>query len=276
MSDPRDPSGYSSSDLISMGFIATPRLAALVENTKPVDEIQVGAFDAIVIAGGQAPMATFEDAHTLHRKFSEFYEAGKIACALCHGVAILRYAKLSNGEYLTKGRTVTGFANVEEDFADNAVWNAGLLSRDKHVMPWRIEDELRKLGANYLQAGTSARFFHSRWQSHYRPAKLLWCRNRGNRDHSAWRMTCRSISCCRRTSVSSGSDSAKRRTSSSASCKARNMSSLRCSHSPPLTSRARISRSSRSRGCANGRRGRSDFFRSSCKRLASLRFHARS
>ena len=153
MSDPRDPSGYSSSDLISMGFIATPKLAALVDNTKPVSDIQVAAFDAIVIAGGQAPMATFEGAHTLHRKFSEFYEAGKIACALCHGVAILRYAKLSDGEYLAKGRTVTGFANVEEDFADNAVWSAGLLSRDKHVMPWRIEDELKKLGANYVQAG---------------------------------------------------------------------------------------------------------------------------
>jgi putative intracellular protease/amidase len=28
-----------------------------------------------------------------------------------------------------------------------------LLSRDKHVMPWRIEDEMRKLGANYVQSG---------------------------------------------------------------------------------------------------------------------------
>ena len=28
-----------------------------------------------------------------------------------------------------------------------------LLSRDKHVMPWRIEDEMKKLGANYVQAG---------------------------------------------------------------------------------------------------------------------------
>src|SRR5262249_4954627 len=39
MSDPRDPSGYSASDLISMGFIATPRLASLIEKTKPVSEI---------------------------------------------------------------------------------------------------------------------------------------------------------------------------------------------------------------------------------------------
>ncbi len=153
MSDPRDPSGYSASDLISLGFIHTPKLAALIEDTKPVSAIDVKSFDAIVVAGGQAPMSNFEHATDLHDKFVEFYETGKITSALCHGVAILRYAKLSNGEFLAKGKTVTGFANMEEDFADNAVWDYGMLSRDKHLMPWRIEDELKKLGANYVQAG---------------------------------------------------------------------------------------------------------------------------
>jgi putative intracellular protease/amidase len=80
-------------------------------------------------------------------------KAGKIVVALCHGVAILRYAKLSNGEYLAKGKTITGFANIEEDFSDEAVWSMGLLPKDKHVMPWRIEDELKLLGANFIQAG---------------------------------------------------------------------------------------------------------------------------
>ena len=153
MSDPRDASGYSETDLISMGFIATPRLAALVEDTRSVAAIEVARFDAIVIAGGQAPMFNFEGATELHRKFVEFYEAGKVACALCHGTAILRYATLSSGAPLVKGKTVTGFANVEEDFADEAVWGMGFLPRDKHLMPWRIEDELKKLGANYVQAG---------------------------------------------------------------------------------------------------------------------------
>ena len=153
MSDPRDASGYSASDLISMGFINTASLAGLVEKTKPVSEINVARFDAIVVAGGQAPMFNFEQANDLHAKFVEFYEAGKIASALCHGVSILRYAKLSNGELLAKGKTVTGFANVEEDFADNAVWSYGMLPRDKHVMPWRIEDKLKALGANYVQGG---------------------------------------------------------------------------------------------------------------------------
>jgi putative intracellular protease/amidase len=28
-----------------------------------------------------------------------------------------------------------------------------MLPRDKHVMPWRIEDKLKAIGANYVQAG---------------------------------------------------------------------------------------------------------------------------
>lgn len=153
MSDPGDPSGYSRTDLVSQGFIHTPELAALVEDTRAVAQIDLDRFDAILVAGGQAPMFTFEAATDLHAKFVEFHQAGKVAAALCHGTAILRYAKLPGGELMVKGKTVTGFANVEEDFADDAVWNYGLLPRDTHVMPWRVEDELKKAGANFVQAG---------------------------------------------------------------------------------------------------------------------------
>ena len=153
MSDPNDASGYSRTDLISQGFIHTPELKALVENTRKVCEIDVSRFDAIVVAGGQAPMFNFATAADLHARFVEFYTAGKVAAALCHGVAILKFARLPNGEHLAKGKTVTGFANVEEDFADNAVWSYGLLPRDRHVMPWRIEDEMKAIGANFVQAG---------------------------------------------------------------------------------------------------------------------------
>jgi putative intracellular protease/amidase len=153
MSDPDDASGYSRTDIVSQGFIHTPELLALVHRTASVRELDSSKFDAIVVAGGQAPMFTFEKAAALHAKFVEFHQAGKVAAALCHGVAILRYARLPGGEPLVRGRTVTGFANVEEDYADNAVWNYGLLPRDRHVMPWRIEDEMKALGANYVQAG---------------------------------------------------------------------------------------------------------------------------
>jgi putative intracellular protease/amidase len=153
MSDPADPSGYSSADLITLGFKSLPHLVKLVENTLPVSALEVDRFDAIVVAGGQSPMFTYDRETELQRRFVEFFEAGKVTSALCHGVALLRYARLSNGDYLAKERTVTGFANVEEDYADRAVWEMGALPRDKHVMPWRIEDELRRLGANYVQAG---------------------------------------------------------------------------------------------------------------------------
>ena len=154
MSDPDDPSGYSRSDLVSRGFIHAPELRALVDATGKIADIEVAAFDAIVVAGGQAPMFNFEQATDLHRKFVEFHQADKVAAALCHGVAVLAYARLPNGEYLAKGRTVTGFANVEEDFADDAVWSMGLLPRDRHVMPWRIEDRMTSIGANYVRSGT--------------------------------------------------------------------------------------------------------------------------
>lgn len=153
LSDPRDPSGYSASDLISMGFIATPSLAALVEATKPAAAITLDRFDAIVVAGGQSPMFSFERATALRERFVAFLEAGKVTAALCHGTAILAHATLSNGDSVARGRTVTGFANVEEDFADEAVWGMGALPRGTSLMPWRIEDRLREQGANYVQAG---------------------------------------------------------------------------------------------------------------------------
>jgi putative intracellular protease/amidase len=153
MSDPEDASQWQAEDVISRGYKHDPEFVKLVEDTGLVEDLDPERFDAIVVAGGQGPMFTFERATSLHRKFVEMFESGKLCAALCHGVAVLRFTRLSNGDPLVKGRTVTGFANVEEDFADAAVWDTGALSRDKHVMPWRIEDEMKALGANYIQAG---------------------------------------------------------------------------------------------------------------------------
>ena len=153
MSDPEDQSQWQAEDVISRGYKHDPEFTKLIEGTKPVEQLDVERYDVMVVAGGQGPMFTFEQAESLQRKFVEFYESGKVAAALCHGAAVLRYAKLSSGEPLVKGKTVTGFANVEEDFADQATRDAGAMADDQHVMPWRIEDELRKLGANYVQAG---------------------------------------------------------------------------------------------------------------------------
>lgn len=153
LSDPSHTSGYSADDLVSQGFIHTPRLRALVDATRPIADLRIDDFDALVVAGGQAPMFTFEQATDLQKTFAAFLEGGKVTAALCHGVAVLAYATGSNGKPLVAGRTVTGFANVEEDLADAATWDGGMLPRGTHIMPWRIEDRLRSLGANFVRAG---------------------------------------------------------------------------------------------------------------------------
>ncbi len=153
MSNPEDASQWQAEDVISRGYLHDAEFMKILDNTQPAAAIDMEKFDAIIIAGGQGPMFTMEKANDAIQKFVEFFEAGKIAVALCHGVAVLRYAKLSNGEYLAAGKTVTGFANIEEDFADEAVWSMGFLPKGSHLMPWRIEDELKRIGANFIQAG---------------------------------------------------------------------------------------------------------------------------
>lgn len=145
LSDPRDPSQWSAEDLISMGFIHTPALMALLENTPRLADLDPGDFDALLICGGQSPMFTFPDNPDLQAAIRTFYEAEKITGAFCHGVAALVNVRLSDGSYLVAGKTVTGFSNTEEDFGNKA---AGV-----EIMPWRAEDTLRERGANYIMAG---------------------------------------------------------------------------------------------------------------------------
>lgn len=118
VSDPRHPSKMSAHDLISLGFLSTPELVDLLEHTPALATLEVDAFDALVISGGTAPMFTFRDNQDLHTAIRRFYEAEKLVGALCHGVAVLVDATLSDGSYLVSGKTITGFANVEEDFND--------------------------------------------------------------------------------------------------------------------------------------------------------------
>jgi putative intracellular protease/amidase len=144
-SDPRDPSKWSSDDLITMGFINTPQCMALLDSTPKLAELDWDAYDAIMVAGGQAPMFTFRENDDVKRAIVHFYEAEKPTAAYCHGTAALVDARLSDGSYLVAGKTVTGFANVEEDYGDRFV--------GKRIMPWRVEDALRERGANYIHAG---------------------------------------------------------------------------------------------------------------------------
>ena len=61
LSDPRDESKWSADDLITMGFVNTPELLALLEDTPRLADLDLDQFDALLIAGGQAPMFSFRD-----------------------------------------------------------------------------------------------------------------------------------------------------------------------------------------------------------------------
>jgi putative intracellular protease/amidase len=145
LSDPRDPSKWSAEDLITMGFVNTPELAELLEDTPRLADLDLDQFDAIMVAGGQSPMFTFRDNDDLKEAIRQFYEDEKPTAVYCHGTAALVDLKLSDGSYLVDGKTVTGFANVEEEFSDTFV--------GQQVMPWRVEDVLREHGANYINGG---------------------------------------------------------------------------------------------------------------------------
>jgi putative intracellular protease/amidase len=82
-------------------------------------------------------MYTFADNSRLHMLFARFFESGKIAAAVCHATVILLKTKMLSGKLLVEGKTWTGFANSEEDYADSAV--------GMKIQPFRIEDEARKL-----------------------------------------------------------------------------------------------------------------------------------
>jgi putative intracellular protease/amidase len=145
LSDPRDPSKWSSEDLITMGFVNTPELMALLKDTPKLADLTLDDYDAIMIAGGLAPMFTFRDRDDLHAAIRHFYEAEKPTAIYCHGTAALVDLKLSDGTPLVQGKTVTGFSNPEEDYSDAFVGQT--------VMPFRVQDELEARGANYVQGG---------------------------------------------------------------------------------------------------------------------------
>jgi putative intracellular protease/amidase len=67
--------------------------------------------------------------------------------AVCHAPAVLRHVKSSDGKPLVQGKSVTGFANSEEDAV-------GLTN----VVPFLVEDMLKKNGGTYSKGAD--------WNSH--------------------------------------------------------------------------------------------------------------
>ncbi len=136
-SDPTDDSQYSAHDVISLGYMQLDWFDKMLANTKKLTEVDINDYDAIFLVGGQGPMYTFRGNEALENLFAGFYEAEKPSAAVCHSTTLLLEAKKSNGELIVKGKTWTGFANAEEEYADQAV--------GQKIQPYWIEEEARKM-----------------------------------------------------------------------------------------------------------------------------------
>jgi putative intracellular protease/amidase len=69
-----------------------------------------------------------------------FYNSGKPVAAVCHSPGVFHKVTYK-GEPLVKGKRVTGFTNGEEEAV-------GLT----HVVPFLVEDELKRVGGLYEKA----------------------------------------------------------------------------------------------------------------------------
>jgi len=136
-SNPTDASGYSAHDIISLGYLQKQEFRDRLAYTRKFTDVQPAQYAAIFLVGGQGPMYTFRGNSDLQQMFVSFYEAGKPAAAVCHSTTLLLEARKSNGDLLVTGKTWTGFADAEEDYADQAV--------GQKIQPYRIETEARNI-----------------------------------------------------------------------------------------------------------------------------------
>lgn len=149
-SDPRHESGYSAHDFVSLGFLTSHLTAALLENTRSLDQIKHGDYKALIIAGGQAPMESFRQDKRLQKLIMDFYASGRPTAALCHGVAALVDVKTPEGKWLLDGKKVTGFSLAEDRYAEKAV--------GQEMFSWYVEPAMKERGAKYSQGGMWAEY----------------------------------------------------------------------------------------------------------------------
>jgi putative intracellular protease/amidase len=150
-SDPEDASGYSAHDILSLGFKKSATHTALLADTKSISGVKPSDYDALFVVGGQSPMITFRGNTAVQSLVARFYEAGKVTALVCHGTCLLLETRLSTGALLVEGKTWTGFADSEEQFADSFV--------GKRIQPFWIEEEARKMSSTNFVVGPRFRDF---------------------------------------------------------------------------------------------------------------------
>lgn len=109
-----------------------------VANSHKLSDINPEDYDAVFYPGGHGPLWDLATDETSIKLIEDFYNTQKPIAFVCHAPAALVNVKAENGEPLVKGKKVTGFSNTEEEAV-------GLTK----VVPFLLEDELKKLGAHY-------------------------------------------------------------------------------------------------------------------------------
>jgi putative intracellular protease/amidase len=109
---------------------------ALASTVKLAD-VRAADYSAVFYPGGHGPLWDLAESPLSITLLESFYSSGKPIALVCHAPGALRHVKY-NGAPLVKGKRVTGFTNEEEA--------AVQLTK---VVPFLVEDELRRLGARF-------------------------------------------------------------------------------------------------------------------------------
>ncbi len=118
-----------------------------VANTIKLSDVQQDDYDAVFYPGGHGPMWDLANDKTSIKLIEDFYNTQKPVAFVCHAPAALIKVKAENGQPLVKGKKVTGFSDTEEEAV-------GLTK----VVPFLLEDELKKLGAHYSKGADFGSF----------------------------------------------------------------------------------------------------------------------
>lgn len=128
-------------DKVSKEYYNAPSFMRELNSGKTLAEVENENFDVVYLAGGHGTMYDFPNDTIMQRIVQKQYEDSKIVAAICHGVGGLLNVKLSNGAYLIKDKTITGFNWFEESLANR-----------KKKVPFNLEAELKARGSDYKKA----------------------------------------------------------------------------------------------------------------------------
>ena len=117
-----------------------------LSQTVKLSDMKSEDFDTIFYVGGHGPMWDLVDNPESIALIESFYNSGKPVAAVCHSPGVF-HRVMYQGEPLVKGKRVTGFTNGEEAAV-------GLT----HVVPFLVEDELKRIGGLYEKAADWAPF----------------------------------------------------------------------------------------------------------------------